>query len=120
MRDKGLKISRVVPGGIADQLGIVSGDVVTGMNDTPVQDILDYRFLSTGEYLELYVATADGPYVFEIEKEYDGDLGIEFETPFPGLKKCGNRCLFCFVDQMPPGMRPSLYVKDDDYRLSFW
>ncbi|MDQ7788444.1 MAG: DUF512 domain-containing protein [Clostridia bacterium] len=120
MRDKGLKISRVVPGGIADQLGIVSGDVVTGMNDTPVQDILDYRFLSTGEYLELYVATADGPYVFEIEKEYDEDLGIEFETPFPGLKKCGNRCLFCFVDQMPPGMRPSLYVKDDDYRLSFW
>ncbi|MDP3044683.1 MAG: hypothetical protein Q8N93_04635, partial [Bacillota bacterium] len=54
-----------------------------------------------GEYLELYVATADGPYVFEIEKEYDGDLGIEFETPFPGLKKCGNRCLFCFVDPMP-------------------
>ncbi|MDA8096210.1 MAG: DUF512 domain-containing protein [Clostridia bacterium] len=120
MHDNGLKISRVVPGGIADQLGITSGDVVTRINDIPVRDILDYRFLATGEYLELHMTTGDGQYVFEIEKEYDERLGIEFETPFPGLRKCGNRCLFCFVDQMPPGMRPSLYIKDDDYRLSFW
>lgn len=120
MAASGLIVSRVMPGGIADQLGIAPGDCIRAVNDRPVQDVLDYRFHLADQAVELLVESGEGTFLYEIEKDFDQPLGLDFESPFPGLKKCGNRCLFCFVDQMPPGMRRSLYIRDDDYRLSFW
>lgn len=120
MSVKGLVVSRVTPDGIADQLGIAPGDRVHAVNGDPVRDVLDYRFLIADESVELLVESSKGAFLYEIEKDCDEPLGIDFASPFPGLMKCRNRCLFCFVDQMPPGLRRSLYIKDDDYRLSFW
>lgn len=120
MSFNGLTVSQVVPGGIADQLGIAGGDRVCAVNGNPVHDVLDYRFLTADDFVELVVESSDGTFIYEIEKDYDEPLGIDFESPFPRLRKCRNRCIFCFVDQMPPGLRRSLYIKDDDYRLSFW
>lgn len=120
MSVNGLIVSRVDRGGIADELGIASGDRICAVNGRPVRDILDYRFLTADDTLELLVESSNGAFLYEIEKDYDESLGIGFQSPFPNLKKCRNRCIFCFVDQMPPGLRRSLYIKDDDYRLSFW
>lgn len=120
MSVNGLIVSRVDPGGIAAELGIASGDRICAVNGRPVRDILDYRFLTADDSVEVLVESRNGAFLYEIEKDYDEPLGIDFKSPFPNLKKCRNRCIFCFVDQMPPGLRRSLYIKDDDYRLSFW
>ena len=115
------KISRVLPDSIAEEIGFESGDAIVSINQTQPRDLIDYRFLCSDEYLELEVVdTAGNMHAIEIEKDYDEDLGLEFETAlFDGLIQCNNHCPFCFIDQQPPGKRESLYLKDDDYRLSF-
>ncbi|HZK18993.1 MAG TPA: DUF512 domain-containing protein, partial [Clostridia bacterium] len=90
------------------------------INQSPVRDVIDYHYLMADEKVLVDIARADNEYwVLEIEKDFDDTLGVEFENPVGKVKSCANKCLFCFVDQMPPGMRGSLYIKDDDYRLSF-
>ncbi|MGL5833355.1 MAG: TIGR03279 family radical SAM protein [Waterburya sp.] len=115
------KISRVLPDSIAEEIGFEPGDAIVSINQTRPRDLIDYRFLCSDEYLELEVLdTAGETHHIEIEKDYDDDLGLEFETAlFDGLIQCNNHCPFCFIDQQPPGKRESLYYKDDDYRLSF-
>ena len=118
---KPAKISRVLPDSIAEEIGFEAGDAIVSINHTQPRDLIDYRFLCSDEYLELEVVdTAGEIHQIEIEKDYDDDLGLEFENAlFDGLIQCNNRCPFCFIDQQPPGKRASLYLKDDDYRLSF-
>ena len=118
---KPAKISRVLPDSIAEEIGFEAGDAIVSINKTQPRDLIDYRFLCSDEYLELEVVdTAGQIHQIEIEKDYDDDLGLEFENAlFDGLIQCNNRCPFCFIDQQPPGKRASLYLKDDDYRLSF-
>lgn len=120
MTAKGI-ISRVLPDTIAAELELEPGDKIVAVDGNPVNDIIDLSFALAAESLELLIEKANGEQVIlEIEKDYDEDLGVEFESAvFDKVRQCANRCLFCFVDQMPPGMRESLYVKDDDYRLSF-
>lgn len=114
-------ISRVAEGSIAEELGLVSGDALLAVNGEQVKDIIDLSFALADEYVELLVARQNGEEeLFAVEKEYDHDLGLEFDSAvFDRVRQCANKCVFCFVDQMPPGMRDSLYIKDDDYRLSF-
>lgn len=120
MAGKGI-IAGVAAGSIAAELGLRPGDALIAVNDKPVNDIIDLSFALADEYVELLVARQDGEQeLFAIEKDYDEDLGLEFESAvFDRVRPCANKCLFCFVDQMPAGLRESLYVKDDDYRLSF-
>ncbi|WYL92796.1 MAG: TIGR03279 family radical SAM protein [Gloeotrichia echinulata IR180] len=115
------KISQVLPDSIAAEIGFEPGDAIIAINGTHPRDLIDYQFLCADEVLELEVLDASGKtHRLEIEKDYDEDLGLEFETAlFDGLIQCNNRCPFCFIDQQPPGKRSSLYFKDDDYRLSF-
>ncbi len=114
-------VDRVVPGSIAGNLGIEKGDRIISINGYQPRDYIDYRFLCADEELEVEVMKKnDELWVCDIRKEYDEDLGVVFEEDtFDGIMSCVNKCIFCFVDQMPPEMRESLYVKDDDYRLSF-
>ncbi len=111
-----VKVVRVQPGSIACELGIRPGHKLLRINGEDVRDYLDFLFLSSDGYLEVEVETEDGIYIFEVEREEE-PLGIEVEQIKP--KRCRCRCIFCFMDQMPKGLRPSLYLKDDDYRLSF-
>jgi putative radical SAM enzyme (TIGR03279 family) len=115
------RISRVLPDSIAAEVGFEAGDSLVSINGEPLRDLIDYQFLCADEVLELEVLDAKGkPHSIEIEKEYDEDIGLEFESAFfDGLIQCNNQCPFCFIDQQPPGKRESLYLKDDDYRLSF-
>lgn len=115
------RITKVLPDSIAAEIGFEAGDAIVTINGTRPRDLIDYQFLCADEVLELEVLDAAGKtHSLEIEKDYDQDLGLEFETAlFDGLIQCNNRCPFCFIDQQPPGKRTSLYFKDDDYRLSF-
>lgn len=115
------RISKVLPDSIAAELGFEVGDALVSINGTCPRDLIDYEYLCTDEFLTLEVLDAQGKtHIVELEKEYDDDLGLEFETAlFDGLIQCNNRCPFCFIDQQPPGKRETLYLKDDDYRLSF-
>ena len=114
-------ITKVLPDSIAAEIGFEPGDAIVSINGSRPRDLIDYQFLCADEVLELEVLdTAGKSHSVEIEKDYDDDLGLEFETAlFDGLIQCNNRCPFCFIDQQPPGKRQSLYLKDDDYRLSF-
>ena len=114
-------IKAVEPGSIAEELELVPGDVLVSVNGQPVGDVLDYHYLINEEYLEILVRKADGEeWELEIEKEYEEDLGIEFENGLmDDYRSCSNKCIFCFIDQLPKGMRKNLYFKDDDSRLSF-
>jgi putative radical SAM enzyme (TIGR03279 family) len=114
-------ITQVDPNSIGAEIGFEPGDAIASINGVKPRDLIDYRFLCSDEVLELEVIDASGKvHQIEIEKEYDDDLGLEFETAlFDGLIQCNNNCPFCFIDQQPPGKRKSLYFKDDDYRLSF-
>ncbi|EGJ34272.1 MULTISPECIES: TIGR03279 family radical SAM protein [Moorena] len=114
-------ITKVLPNSIAAEIGFEPGDSIVAINGSHPRDLIDYQFLCADEILELEVLDGAGKtHVIEIEKDYDDDLGLEFETAlFDGLIQCNNRCPFCFIDQQPPGKRQSLYFKDDDYRLSF-
>jgi putative radical SAM enzyme (TIGR03279 family) len=114
-------ITKVIPDSICAEMGFEPGDSIVAVNGQKPRDLIDYQFLCADEFLELEVLDAKGKtHKLEIEKEYDEDLGVEFETAlFDGLIQCNNRCPFCFIDQQPPGKRETLYLKDDDYRLSF-
>lgn len=114
-------ITAVLPGSIAEEIGFEAGDRVVSINGQKPRDLIDYQFLCADEILDLEVLDTKGnAHRVEIEKDYDEDLGLEFENVlFDGLIQCTNRCPFCFIDQQPPGKRESLYFKDDDYRLSF-
>lgn len=111
----------VLEGSIADDLGLSDGDVVFKINNETVGDIIDYLISTSDNYIELTVEKKDGEVIiFEIEKNHNEDLGIEFDPPtITSLKTCQNNCQFCFINQMPPGLRDTLYLKDDDYRMSF-
>jgi putative radical SAM enzyme (TIGR03279 family) len=115
------RISRVLPGSIAEDIGFEPGDALVAINGQKPRDLIDYRFLCADDELALEVLDARGKtHRVEIEKDIDEDLGLEFETAlFDGLMQCNNACPFCFIDQQPPGKRNTLYLKDDDYRLSF-
>ena len=114
-------ISKVYKDSIADELGIEVGDLLISINGEPIHDIIEYRFLLSDEYLEVEIQKQNREvYIYEIEKDYDDDLGIEFTNPIiDKAKSCINKCVFCFIDQLPKGMRETLYFKDDDSRLSF-
>lgn len=114
-------ITGVIPESIAAEIGFTPGDRLVKINGKAPRDLIDYQFLCADELLDLEVLDASGKvHQVEIEKDYDEDLGLEFETAlFDGLIQCNNNCPFCFIDQQPPGKRESLYLKDDDYRLSF-
>lgn len=114
-------ITAVLPESIAAEIGFEAGDRLVAINGQRPRDLIDYQFLCADEVLELEVLDKLGKtHRIEIEKEYDENLGLEFESAlFDGLLQCNNRCPFCFIDQQPPGMRQTLYLKDDDYRLSF-
>jgi putative radical SAM enzyme (TIGR03279 family) len=115
------QISGVVPGSIAADIGINKGDFLISINETQPLDLIDYRYLTSEEFVILEIEKPSGEhYLYEIEKDEDEDLGIIYnQDTFDGIKKCHNKCIFCFMDQMPSNLRDSLYIKDDDYRLSF-
>ena len=114
-------ITKVIPDSIAAEIGFEPGDSIVSINGQKPRDLIDYQYLVADEFLELVVLDIKGKsHNLEIEKDCDEDLGLEFETAlFDGLIQCNNRCPFCFIDQQPPGKRETLYLKDDDYRLSF-
>ncbi len=115
------KITGIADDSIAAELGIETGDTLVKVNGKYVQDVFDFRFMINDEYVELLIKKPDGEeWELSIEKEYNEDLGIIFEEPLmDAYSSCSNKCIFCFIDQMPPGMRDTLYFKDDDARLSF-
>ncbi len=114
-------ITGIIPDSIAAEVGFSPGDRLVKINGQRPRDLIDYQFLCADEVLDLEVLDDRGKsHRMEIEKDYDEDLGLEFESAlFDGLIQCNNKCPFCFIDQQPPGKRESLYLKDDDYRLSF-
>jgi putative radical SAM enzyme (TIGR03279 family) len=114
-------IANIMPNSIASEAGLAAGDKLLTVNGQAVRDLIDLSFALAEENVSLLVEKAAGEQeVLVIAKEYDEKLGMEFESAvFDGVRQCANRCVFCFVDQMPSGMRDSLYIKDDDYRLSF-
>ena len=114
-------ITAVEPGSIAEECGLEPGDRIARINGNEIEDIFDYQYYIQEDFLEVQVLTKDDEEcTLEIEKEEDEDLGIEFESSLMDeYHSCCNKCVFCFIDQMPPGMRETLYFKDDDSRLSF-
>ena len=114
-------IKTVLPGSIAEEMEIAAGDRLIAVNDTEIEDIFDYQFLIQDTYIEILLEKPDGEqWLLEVDKELDEDLGIEFEKGLMDeYRHCHNKCVFCFIDQMPAGMRDTLYFKDDDARLSF-
>lgn len=114
-------IRSVEEGSIAWELEIEPGDALLSINGTKISDIFDYQFLVQDEFLTVVIEKASGEqWELEIEKDEDDDLGIQFENAFmDDYRSCHNKCIFCFIDQMPKGMRDTLYFKDDDSRLSF-
>lgn len=115
------KICAVQPGSIAEELEIEPGDCLLTINDHEIKDIFDYQFLTENEELDILIEKPDGEQqLCQIEKDEDMDLGIVFEKGLmDDYKSCSNSCVFCFIDQNPPGMRETIYFKDDDSRLSF-
>lgn len=113
-------IKSVLKNSIADEIGLEKGDCILKINDTKIQDVLDYRFLTADDFYVLDVLKKDGSReIIEIESGYE-ELGVEFENSLmDSAKSCQNKCVFCFIDQLPKGMRKTLYFKDDDARLSF-
>ena len=114
-------IKEIEAGSIAEELGIEPGDKLISINDHSIEDVFDYHYLVNDEELVVLIQKADGEeWELEIEKDYDEDLGITFEQGLMDeYRSCRNKCIFCFIDQMPKGMRETLYFKDDDSRLSF-
>lgn len=114
-------VGKVLPNSIAEELEIEPGDEVLAINGQKIEDVFDYHYLVNDEYVDLLIRKADGEeWLLEIEKEFEDDLGIEFVNPLMDeYRSCSNKCVFCFIDQMPKGMRDTLYFKDDDSRLSF-
>jgi len=121
VKKAGLRIGAVTDGSIATEMGLEQGDTIMSLNGHPLTDILDYYFYTRDSLVSIDLLKRNGEqWDLEIEKDPDQDLGVDFEcSGLESITRCANRCIFCFVDQMPGGLRDSLYVKDDDYRLSF-
>ena len=121
MKKKEHIIEKVVEGSIAWELEIEAGDCLVAINEHEIEDIFDYQYYVAEEYIEVLIRKPDGEeWLLEIDKEQDEDLGIVFENGLmDDYRSCHNKCIFCFIDQMPKGMRETLYFKDDDTRLSF-
>ncbi|MGB9587032.1 MAG: PDZ domain-containing protein, partial [Armatimonadota bacterium] len=114
------KICRVAEHSPAASLGLLPGDELLAVNSQPVHDILDLQFKSAENVVAVLVRRQGKKYAGYVFKDPEEDLGLEFEEElFDGLRTCSNNCIFCFLRQMPPGLRKSLYVRDDDFRLSF-
>lgn len=113
----GLAVRDVLPGSLAADMDLLPGDLIESVNGLPVRDPIDFRFHFGEEQVELGVRRGEETLLFEIEKDPEDDLGVTFED-MPILK-CDNKCVFCFLHQMPKKMRKTLYYQDDDYRLSF-
>ena len=114
-------VNKVLENSIAEELEIESGDEIVSIDENSMTDMIDYNFYCKTDFLTLEVKKKNGEVeVIEVEKDFDEDLGIVFESAvFDRVKPCLNHCIFCFVDQQPKGLRETLYVKDDDYRLSY-
>ena len=114
-------IGNVEEGSIAEELNIEPGDILLKINDQELEDIFDFQYLVQDEHLDVLIKKKNGEeWLLDIDKDFDEDLGIEFENGLmDDYRSCSNKCIFCFIDQMPKGMRPTLYFKDDDSRLSF-
>lgn len=121
MKEKGHLIRAVLPGGIGQEMGMEPGDALLAVNGHEITDIFDYQYYVQEEYIEVLVRKPSGEeWLLEIDKDYEEDLGVEFENGLmDDYRSCHNKCIFCFIDQMPKGMRDTLYFKDDDSRLSF-
>jgi putative radical SAM enzyme (TIGR03279 family) len=115
----GLRIEYVTPESIGDELEIVAGDLLRAVNGKPLRDVIDYSYYTASEEeLLLEIEKQDGAlWELEVERQSGEPLGLAFTTPAPS--RCANNCVFCFVHQLPKGLRRPLYVKDEDYRLSF-
>ncbi len=113
-----IRVAAVTPGSIADQLGLVTGSELVSVNGTELDDFLDWEFHTADEEFLLHVRQPDGEELaFEIERDLDDPMGLTLEPP--RIRRCANRCDFCFVDGNPAGLREALYIRDDDFRLSF-
>ena len=121
MMTRGHKISKVAEDSIAWELGVEPGMYLVSVNGQELEDIFDYTYLMSGTEAQVLIREENGDEtLLEIEKDENEDFGVKFESPLMnGYRSCSNRCIFCFIDQMPKGMRPTLYFKDDDSRLSF-
>ena len=120
-KKNGHLIKSVKEGSIAEEMEIEAGDVLLEINGEQMEDVFDYHYAINDEYIEILIRKSNGEeWILEIDKEADEDLGIEFEQGLmDDYRSCTNKCIFCFIDQMPKGMRETLYFKDDDSRLSF-
>lgn len=115
-----VKITGIIPNSRAEKRGILAGDVLVSINGHEISDVIDYRFYLAEECIELVLSRGGEEYGVRIIKAMYDDIGLEFETPLMDKKhRCENKCIFCFIDQLPEGMREPLYFKDDDSRLSF-
>ena len=109
-------IIKIKEGSIAEELGIEPGDVLLSINDKEIEDVFDFDFLCMEEYIEVLIRKADGEeWLLEVDKEPDEDMGLVFdEGLMDQAHSCKNKCIFCFIDQNPKGMRKTIYFKDDD------
>lgn len=121
MKDNGGIISRVEAGSLADQAGLKAGDKILEVNEQPVKDLIDLNYALADEKVEVLIQNELGhEEKHYFQRRFGEEVGIELEEAvFDSIRQCANNCVFCFIDQMPEGMRQSLYVKDDDYRMSF-
>ena len=120
-KNAGHLIKEVIPDSIAMELEIEPGDRLLAINNEEITDIFDYQYYAENEYIEILIEKPDGDqWILEVDKDEDEDIGIVFENGLmDDYRSCHNKCIFCFIDQMPKGMRETLYFKDDDSRLSF-
>lgn len=115
-----VKIERIIKHSRADKAGFLAGDILVSINGREINDVLDYRFYLAERLINVSVIRDGKPLEFKIKKKEYDDIGLDFETPLMDKKhSCENKCVFCFIDQLPKGLRESLYFKDDDSRLSF-
>lgn len=115
-----VRIEKVNPQTLAANCGIKDNDILISINDKEINDVLDYRFYLAEKHIELCIKRENEILLFTIDKDSYDDIGLEFETPLMDKKhRCENKCIFCFIDQLPKGLRETLYFKDDDSRLSF-
>ncbi|HEY5440813.1 MAG TPA: radical SAM protein, partial [Gemmatimonadaceae bacterium] len=113
-----VRVSRVLPGSICEEMGVVAGTELLTVNGRELADFLDWEFLTADEELVIEARLPDGnEIVYEVERPEGEALGVELEPPT--VRRCANRCEFCFIEGLPKGLRKNLYVRDDDYRLSF-
>ncbi|MBD5460632.1 MAG: DUF512 domain-containing protein [Lachnospiraceae bacterium] len=121
MKERKHVVMAVEDGSIAQEMEIEPGDVLLAIDGNKIEDIFDYQYLIQNAYIEMLIRKKNGEeWLLEVDKDPDEDMGITFENGLMDeYRRCSNNCIFCFIDQMPPGMRKTLYFKDDDSRLSF-